>query len=92
MPKRTTPLTSVTEQYYLRKEGSTKVVRIYSPEQLEEMLEDGRITEKDKVGIMISKEGLGSSRKLGAEKSEKKKKVRVIDTTKDDGIEIGEYL
>lgn len=70
MPSRTKTNLPASQLHYLRKKGSTKVTLIYSPELLEEMLADGRITEEDHVGIQRTKEGLGGNRGKESEKKE----------------------
>lgn len=61
MPKREYYDLSTNEVYYVRQPNG-KCYRVFSPEQMIEMVESGRITEEDHVGIQVSAEGLGGSR------------------------------
>lgn len=62
MPQRNNFDLSANQIHYVRRKSNGKVTYIYSPEQLQEMVDDGRITEEDFVGIQISKEGYGGPR------------------------------
>ena len=101
MPMRNLNELAPSEIFYVRRAGTNMCYRVFSPEQLSELIEAGRISEDDHVGLMKTKEGLSQNRDKENEKAaraqarledERKLRGRVIDTTEDDGVEIGEYL
>jgi hypothetical protein len=65
MPQRNNYSIKTSQVYYVRKAETGKCYRVFSPEQMIEMVESGRISEDDHVGLQVSNEGLGGSR--GAE-------------------------
>ena len=62
MPKRNEALAGVNEVYYVKNKETEKWYRVFSTEQMREMIEAGRITDEHHVGKMASREGLGGSR------------------------------
>ena len=61
MPQRNSTELKTNEVFYVRRPNG-KVYRVFSPEQLSELVESGRITDEDFVGKMVSSEGLGGTR------------------------------
>lgn len=54
MPRRNVKINSE-QAYWIRREGSDKGFSIYSKEQLDRWIEEGKIKENDRVQIRVSK-------------------------------------
>lgn len=62
MPSRNKTELKNNEVFYVRKKDSKKVFRVFSVEQLTQMILAEKITLEDHVGIQRTAEGLGSPR------------------------------
>jgi hypothetical protein len=54
MPRRNQKI-NASQAYWIKKSGSSKGFSVYSEKQLNQMIEDGKITEADIVQIRVSK-------------------------------------